>query len=170
MVMVGKDVNRAMERVVVVGTSCSGKTTLARQLSTTLGSLHFELDATHWKPGWRAHLAEEVRQMVNEVVAAERWVMDGNYSAVRDIAWGRATMVIWFNYPFRVVLWRAVPWTTRRVVRQEICFPATGRASGNPSSAATRSSCGGFPATAGYGGSTGGSSTMGLSRTCGLLS
>ena len=111
-----------MQRVVVVGTSCSGKTTLARQLSRVLGSPHVELDGIHWMPGWQLRPMDEVRRMVGEAAAAERWVMDGNYSAVRDIVWGRATAVVWLNYPFRVVLWRCLSRTVRRVITREELF------------------------------------------------
>ena len=120
--MAGESVSRAMERVVVVGTSCSGKTTLARQLSQGLGLPHIELDAIHWQSGWRPRPVGEVRRMVSAAAAAERWVMDGNYSAVRDIVWGRATAVVWLNYPFRVVLWRTLSRTTRRVITREELF------------------------------------------------
>ena len=120
--MAGESEGRAMERVVVVGTSCSGKTTLARQLSQGLGLPHIELDAIHWQSGWRPRPVDEVRRMVSAAVATERWVMDGNYSAVRDIVWGRATAVVWLNYPFRVVLWRALSRTTRRVITREELF------------------------------------------------
>ena len=112
----------AMERVVVVGTSCSGKTTLARHLAQVLGSPHVELDGIHWMSCWRERPVDEVRRLAGEAAAADRWVMDGNYRIVRDIVWGRATTVVWLNYPFRVVLWRAMSRTTRRVVTQEELF------------------------------------------------
>ena len=111
-----------MERVIVVGTSCSGKTTLAQQISRALGAPHIELDAIHWKPNWQERPAEEFRQLVSEAAAGEEWVMDGNYSAGRDIVWGRATTIIWLNYPFRVVLWRALYRTTKRVINREELF------------------------------------------------
>ena len=117
-----RDAVRAMERVIVVGTSCSGKTTLARQLSRALGAPHIELDAIHWKPGWQPRPAEEFRELVGEAVAGERWVIDGNYSASRDIVWGRATAIVWLNYPFRVVLWRALNRTTKRIISREELF------------------------------------------------
>lgn len=120
--MASGEIRREMERVVVVGTSCSGKTTLARQLAGALGAPHVELDGIHWMSGWRERSVDEVRRMAVEAAGAERWVMDGNYSAVRDIVWGRATTVVWLNYPFRVVLWRALTRTTRRVVTQEELF------------------------------------------------
>ncbi len=122
MVTWGKDVRRAMERVIVVGKSCSGKTTLARQISRSLGAPHIELDAIHWNSNWQPRPAEEFRQLVSEAVAGERWVIDGNYSVTRDIVWGRATAIVWLNYPFRVVLWRALYRTTKRVLTREELF------------------------------------------------
>ena len=111
-----------MKRVVVVGTSCSGKTTLARRLSPILGVPHIELDAIHWKPDWEPRSPEEFRQLVGEAVEGEGWVVDGNYSAGRDIVWGRATTIIWLNYPFRAVFWRALRRTALRVMRKEELF------------------------------------------------
>ena len=112
----------AKERLVIVGTSCSGKTTLARELSRILRAPCIELDAIHWKPAWQPRSEEELRQMVSEVVSGERWVIDGNYSRVRDIVWARGTTIIWFNYPFRVVLWRALCRSVRRAATREELF------------------------------------------------
>jgi len=39
-----------LTRVVVVGTSCSGKTTLARRLARILATEHVELDSLYWGP------------------------------------------------------------------------------------------------------------------------
>jgi len=41
-----------LSRVVVVGTSCAGKTTFARRLAGIVGAAHVELDALHWGPLW----------------------------------------------------------------------------------------------------------------------
>lgn len=111
-----------MERVIIIGTSCSGKTTMARQLSQTLQVPHIELDAIHWKPDWEPRPAEEFRQMIREVVAGDSWVIDGNYSRVRDIVWARGTTVVWLNYSFRVVLWRALRRTVKRAANREELF------------------------------------------------
>ena len=108
--------------MIIVGTSCSGKTTLARELSRILRVPCIELDAIHWKPAWQPRPAEEFRQMVSEVVEGERWVIDGNYSRVRDVVWARGTTIIWLNYPFRVVLWRALCRSVKRAATQEELF------------------------------------------------
>ena len=114
--------SRSTERVIVIGTSCSGKTTIARQLSQTWGVPHIELDAIHWKPDWEPRPSEEFRQMVSEAVAGENWVIDGNYSRVRDIVWARGTTIVWLNYPFHVVLWHALRRTVKRAATREELF------------------------------------------------
>jgi adenylate kinase family enzyme len=108
-----------LERVVVIGTSCSGKTTLARTLATIWKVPHIELDALHWQPNWSPRPTAALKQLTQAVVAAEQWVLDGNYGKVRDIVWGRATTLIWLNYPLHVVFGRAMSRTVKRVLFQE---------------------------------------------------
>ena len=129
---------RPMERVVVIGTSCSGKTTFASQLADKLAIAHTELDVLHWLSDWQMRPLEEFRSSVKEVVQKDRWVVDGNYSEVRDITWSRATHLVWLNYPFRTVFSRALSRTLRRVVTREELFAGNreslGRALFNPDS------------------------------------
>jgi hypothetical protein len=49
-------------------------------------------------------------------------VLDGNYSVVRDLVWARATTLIWLNYPFYVVAWRALSRTMRRVFGRQVMW------------------------------------------------
>lgn len=111
-----------LKRVVIVGTSCSGKTTLARNLAGKLGARHIELDSIHWKPNWTPTPKEEFRNSVSAATAPETWVSDGNYSAVRDILWGRATTLIWLDYPFHVIARRALTRTFRNVFYRKVLW------------------------------------------------
>jgi adenylate kinase family enzyme len=111
-----------MARVAVVGTSCSGKTTLAHRIATAKGIPHIELDAIHWLPHWTPLPIAEFRTAVEAIAANEEWVIDGNYGKVRDIVWPRATDVVWLNLPFIRVVWRAFLRTSRRVITQEELF------------------------------------------------
>jgi len=111
-----------MKRVAVVGTSCSGKTTVAREIAETLGIPHVEMDALYWMPNWRKRPKDEFRELLGEVVSGDAWVMDGNYGWTRDIVLPRVTHVVWLNYPFRTVLRRALVRSVRRAVtREEVC-------------------------------------------------
>ncbi len=56
-----------------------------------------------------------------EATEATRWVVDGNYSVVRELVWERADTIVWFDLPYAVVMGRTVWRTVRRVVaRQEL--------------------------------------------------
>jgi adenylate kinase family enzyme len=111
-----------MARVVVIGTSCVGKTTFAQALARMLNFPHVELDALHWQANWIPRPPEEFRALTAEALAKDCWITDGNYGGVRDLVWSRATTVIWLNYSFPVVLWRAITRTIRRVLTQEELF------------------------------------------------
>lgn len=113
-------------RINVVGTSAAGKTTMARSIAARLGVPHVELDALHWERGWRDAPWDVMRERVQRAVAADAWVVDGNYSAVRDLVWERAEAVVWLDFPLRTILWRYVVRTGRRVRTQEELWPGTG--------------------------------------------
>ena len=75
----------SLKRIVVVGTTGSGKTTMAGRLSSRLGIPHTELDALNWGPNWQTRPQEEFRTAVDEATRGEAWVVDGNYSRAREI-------------------------------------------------------------------------------------
>jgi adenylate kinase family enzyme len=115
-----------MARVVVIGTSCVGKTTFARSPARALSFPHVELDALYWQPSWIPRLPDRFRALVAQALSEERWVTDGNYGEVQDIVWSRATTVIWLDYAFPLVFWRALSRTVRCVITREELFANTG--------------------------------------------
>jgi adenylate kinase family enzyme len=106
-----------LARVVVVGTSCSGKTTFAHRLASKLSTQCVELDSLYWGPGWKPR--PEFEENVVAAVRQPRWVIDGNYSRVRDIIWRHSTAIVWLDYSFARVCSRALRRTVRRVVSGE---------------------------------------------------
>jgi adenylate kinase family enzyme len=107
------------QRIAVIGTTGSGKTTLAAQLAEFLNAPHIELDALHWEPNWTGAPPDVFRKRLLRVIDRDTWVIDGNYRELRDIVWGRADTLIWLNYPLRVILGRLFRRTLRRVVIHE---------------------------------------------------
>ena len=102
-------------RICVVGNSGSGKTTIARELAATLGIPNLELDAVFHQPGWQPLETGEFRRIVAEFTAGGGWVVDGNYSTVRDIVWNRADTVIWVDLPRHRVMRQLLRRTLRRM-------------------------------------------------------
>ncbi len=114
-----------MRRVYIRGTSGSGKSTLGRALAARLGVPHIELDEHYHLPGWRQRPVEEFRARVADLVAEDAWVMDGNYSKVRDLVQDRADTVIWLDYPRGLVFRRVLLRTLHR------CLTGTPVCNGN---------------------------------------
>ena len=114
-----RDILASAPRIVVVGCTGSGKTTVARTLAKLLDVPHVELDAHNWEPDWTAAQTDVFRQRVADAVSGDAWVVDGNYSAVRDLVWPRAALLVWLNLPYRVVAWRLLWRTLRRVFNKE---------------------------------------------------
>jgi len=104
-----------VQRVSVVGTSGAGKSTLARSLAVALDADFLELDSVNHQADWVPLPTPEFRRRVASAVAGERWVVDGNYSKVRDLVWGRADTVVWIDLPRRTVMRRVIWRSFRRV-------------------------------------------------------
>lgn len=98
-------------RYIVIGTSGAGKSTFAAALAQSLGCTYIELDQLFWGPHWQAVPTEQFRAATQQATTPARWVADGNYSAVRDVLWGRGTHIVWLNYGRRTV-WPRVLWRT----------------------------------------------------------
>jgi adenylate kinase family enzyme len=110
-----------MRRIVVIGCSGAGKTTLARELAHRLSIPHIELDALHWERNWTEATLADFRARADAATRGDTWTLDGNYSKVRDIVWARADTIIWLDYPMRTAFTRVLVRTMRRCwTRQEL--------------------------------------------------
>ena len=107
------------ERINVVGTTGSGKTTFAKALGQRLGVPVIEIDALFWKPGWCETPDDEFLPSVEAATRSERWILDGNYSRTRPITWPRADTVVWLDYSFPRVFVQLLRRTIRRARTQE---------------------------------------------------
>ncbi len=113
---------KKLRRVSVVGTSCSGKTTFAKNLAQILKVKRIELDAINWLPGWVERPKDEFLDLVEKEAAGDAWVFDGNYTRTREIVWRRATAIVWLDYSFPRTCYRALNRTTRRVFSGESLY------------------------------------------------
>ena len=104
-----------MRRVLVIGCGGAGKSTLAVELGRLLDLPVIHLDRHFWRPGWVSVPTEEWEEIVRDLVAGERWVMDGNYGATLDMRLAAADTVIFMDFPTRLCLWRVLArWVRHR--------------------------------------------------------
>ena len=97
---------KGCERIVILGRTGSGKTTLARILAAKVQAPHVELDSLYFGPSFSTVSLIVLRERTIAAIAGDRWVTDGNKRAVRDLVWPRADTVIWLDYPLMVSLVR----------------------------------------------------------------
>lgn len=110
------------QRIVIVGNSATGKSTLARALAAQLGCPHIERDAIQWQAGWQGSTDEAFRAQVSAAIQGDCWVADGNFSRARDMVWGRADTLIWLDYPLWVILWRLTRRSWARIRNREVLW------------------------------------------------
>lgn len=97
-----------MQRILVIGSSGTGKSTLAREMGERLALPVIHLDREYWRPGWVAPQPDAWRAQVVNLVAHEAWVMDGNYSGTFAIRVPRAHAIVWLDLPRYIYFPRAV--------------------------------------------------------------
>lgn len=101
-------------RIMVCGPSNAGKSTLAVALAKKLDAEPFHVDLFRHLPDtdWVQRPDEEFAALHDAAILRDRWVMDGNYSALMPQRFARATSIIllgdsrWSN--FRRYVWRTL--------------------------------------------------------------
>ncbi|MGY4570471.1 DNA topology modulation protein [Bradyrhizobium pachyrhizi] len=90
-----------MQRVLVMGSSGSGKSTFARRLSAMTGIPTVSIDALFWKPGWVESGRDEFERRMTEAAREPHWIMDGNYMrhGAGELRRELSDTIIWFDLP-----------------------------------------------------------------------
>jgi len=99
-----------MKRVLIVGTSGVGKTTLTMQLAEMTGLPVTHLDMLAWTAGWKRRPIEDFERDLDKVLAGERWLVDGNYIASLPQRADKADTIILIDLP----LWQCLVRVFRR--------------------------------------------------------
>jgi adenylate kinase family enzyme len=111
-----------VERILVVGATGAGKSTLARAVSGRLGLPYHEMDTLYFNgPDWAVNTG--FTEDVSRLAAGPRWIIDSlGYPEVRDLLWDRADTVVWLDYPKRVIMPRVLRRSIRRTATREVLF------------------------------------------------
>ncbi len=111
-----------MQRVLIIGPCGSGKSTLASALGERLALPIFHMDKLNWKPGWVEGGKDEIRRQLVDIVATERWLIDGNYGGTLGERLARADTVVYLDFPITLCVGRLLRriWTYRGRTRPDM--------------------------------------------------
>ena len=98
-------------RIVVKGSSCSGKSTLGSELAARFSIPLVELDAINWV-ALASTNPEEFERRVAKAIKGNEWVVSGSYSRhCKKNFWQKLDTVVWLDLPkqllIRCVLFRS---------------------------------------------------------------
>jgi adenylate kinase family enzyme len=97
------------QRIILIGSSNSGKSTLAERIAAHRDVPFIELDALHWEPNWTEADPDVFRERVRGAIEPDAWVMAGNYiTQQQTVSWPRADTIVWLDLSLRIVLPRCV--------------------------------------------------------------
>ncbi|MCP4912789.1 MAG: AAA family ATPase [Oligoflexia bacterium] len=115
-----------MNRIIVIGTTGSGKSTLCKGLSKKLGIKYIELDKLFWKANWGWSKDDEFFSKIEKEIESDRWVLDGNYTRSQHLTWPKADTIIWIDLPFWLNFYQCFMRCIKRAYRKQELWPDTG--------------------------------------------
>jgi len=103
-----------MTRVMVIGNAGGGKSTLCRAVCARHGLPYYAIDRIQWRPNWVRTPEAVFKAAHRELLAQERWLIDG-YGAWESVVERLAACdtVIFVDHPLRIHLW----WAAKRQVK-----------------------------------------------------
>lgn len=109
---------RTSDRILIMGCSGGGKTTLAQKIVAFLDLPYVSMDREFfWLPGWVKRDRAEERALIAAKVAEDRWLIDGTGPSSFDLRLPRTQLVLWVRVPRWLCVWgalsRALRWIGR---------------------------------------------------------
>ena len=85
-------------KIFIIGTMGSGKTTLAERLSKELKIRHYGLDDVYYSKKYTKKRKEDVRERkLNELLKKKKWIIEGVFNNWTEEIFKKADLVVWLD-------------------------------------------------------------------------
>lgn len=95
-------------RIMIFGPPGAGKSTFAVNLSQSTKLPLYHLDKYFYVRNWIERDYQEFLSIQHRLVNQDSWIIDGNNTKSLEIRYARAQIVLYFNFPKRICLWRII--------------------------------------------------------------
>ncbi|MGK0414750.1 MAG: adenylate kinase family enzyme [Polaribacter sp.] len=110
-------------KIIITGTTCSGKTTLGKKLAEEFCITQIDLDDIHFLPNWvEKENSVFVNDVHSEIEKYQEWIVTGSYQTLlKDTVWQEASLIVWLDYPLHLIFRRYFIRTYKRIFLKEKC-------------------------------------------------
>lgn len=85
-------------KILIIGGSGVGKTTLSNKLSKIYDLPITHIDALHHTANWEVRDEKERDNIIKETVKKEKWIFDGTYTKTLEERAKETDLIIWLDY------------------------------------------------------------------------
>jgi len=96
------------QKIIIIGSGGSGKSTFARELGKKLDLPVIHLDSEFWKPGWVMPEREEWLKKLENLLSEPKWIAEGNYKSSLEFRLNKADAVIFLDFKRSVCIYRVI--------------------------------------------------------------
>lgn len=97
-----------MEKIVIIGSAGTGKSTFARKLGSILNIKVYHLDRVFWQRGWVIKPRETRIDILQHLVQDKQWIIEGSYLSSSEPRLNAADTVIFLDNAPLVCLQRII--------------------------------------------------------------
>lgn len=97
-----------MNKIVIIGSGGSGKSTLSMLLGKKLSLPVYHLDSLYWRPGWQRMETTQWETLQKELCNKTHWIIDGNYQSTLDIRIEACDTIIFLDVNRFKCIYRAI--------------------------------------------------------------
>jgi adenylate kinase family enzyme len=95
-------------RICIFGRPGSGKSTFSQILHAQTQIPLYHLDRYYFTANWVERNYQEFLALQRYITQQDRWIIDGNALKSLEMRYARAELVLYFNYPRWLCLWRLI--------------------------------------------------------------